>query len=61
MVVNYVGLYLLYLGSMAALLLVVIFEEGELEDRFGAEYREYRSRVPAFIPKMGSRTGDPRE
>ena len=59
MVVNYVGLYLLYLGSMAALLLVVIFEERELEDRFGAEYREYRSRVPAFIPRMGSRTGDP--
>jgi protein-S-isoprenylcysteine O-methyltransferase Ste14 len=58
MVVNYLGLYLLYLGSMAALLLVVIFEERELEDRFGKEYTEYRSRVPALLPRLGSKARD---
>lgn len=52
MVVNYFGLYLVYLGSILTLLLVVVFEERELANRFGAEYEEYRSRVPAFIPKF---------
>ncbi|MBV8205418.1 MAG: isoprenylcysteine carboxylmethyltransferase family protein [Acidobacteria bacterium] len=28
-------------------------EEAELESRFGEEYREYRSRVPAMIPRPG--------
>jgi len=52
MVVNYLGSYLVVLGSIPALLLVVLFEERELADRFGAEYEEYRSRVPAFFPRL---------
>ena len=58
LVVNYFGLYLLYLGSMSALLLVVILEERELAHRFGGEYSEYRSRVPALIPRIDSRLKD---
>lgn len=54
MVVNYLGAYLIYLGSILTLLLVVAFEERELAERFGSEYEEYRARVPAFIPRMGS-------
>lgn len=55
MVVNYLGLYLVYFGSIAALFLVVIFEERELAGRFGSEYKEYRARVPPFFPRMGSK------
>lgn len=55
MVVNYLGLYLVYFGSIAALFLVVIFEERELAERFGSEYEEYRARVPAFFPRMDSK------
>jgi protein-S-isoprenylcysteine O-methyltransferase Ste14 len=53
MVVNYLGPYLIYLGSVLALLLVIFFEERELANRFGAEYEDYRSRVPAFFPRIG--------
>ena len=58
LVVNYFGLYLLYLGSMSALPVVVILEERELAHRFGGEYSEYRSRVPALIPRIDSRLKD---
>jgi protein-S-isoprenylcysteine O-methyltransferase Ste14 len=51
MVVNYVGAYLMVLGSIAALLLVAALEERELVDRFGDAYEDYRARVPAFIPR----------
>ena len=52
MVVNYLGVYLVWLGSVLTLLLVVPLEERELGDRFGAEYEEYRSRVPVLIPRV---------
>ena len=52
LVVNYLGVYLVWLASVVALLLVVTLEERELTDRFGAQYEEYRSRVPALIPKL---------
>lgn len=55
MFVNYVGAYLTVLGSIPALFLVIVFEERELAARFGAAYEEYRSRVPAMVPKI-SRT-----
>ena len=54
LVVNYLGPYLVVLGSIPALLLVVMLEERELADRFGAEYQEYRARVPAFFPRIRS-------
>jgi protein-S-isoprenylcysteine O-methyltransferase Ste14 len=52
MFVNYVGAYLTVLGSIPALFLVIVFEERELAARFGAAYEEYRSRVPAMVPKI---------
>jgi protein-S-isoprenylcysteine O-methyltransferase Ste14 len=33
-------------------ILMIRFEDAELERRFGAPYREYRHRVPAVIPKL---------
>ncbi len=50
---NYVGAYLVWLGSLILLLLLVPLEERELLDRFGDDYAAYRERVPAFIPRRG--------
>jgi len=52
MFVNHFGAYVLVLGSILALCLVVIVEERELAVRFGAPYERYRSRVPAFFPRI---------
>ena len=30
---------------------MINMEEKELENRFGEEYRQYRTRVPAVLPK----------
>ncbi len=54
MMVNHVGAYLMVLASIPALLLLVALEERELTDRFGAAYRDYRARVPAFIPRRAT-------
>lgn len=51
MVVNYLGVYLVWLGSVLGLLWLIPLEERELADRFGSAYEEYRSRVPALIPR----------
>lgn len=61
MFVNYVGGYLMVLGSIPALFLVIFLEERELAARFGAAYEEYRSRVPAMVPRLsrGSRPIEP--
>jgi protein-S-isoprenylcysteine O-methyltransferase Ste14 len=55
MFVNYVGAYLMVLATVPALFLVTILEERELAIRFGGEYEEYRSRVPAIFPKLRQR------
>jgi protein-S-isoprenylcysteine O-methyltransferase Ste14 len=31
--------------------IMIRLEDKELEQRFGAEYREYRRRVPAVVPR----------
>lgn len=48
-----VGLTLLF----AALLMVYnkLVEEGELEERFGSEYLEYKGRTPFLIPRLQKR------
>jgi len=32
-----------------------LFEEKELEKRFGSEYLEYKKRTPFVIPRLGRR------
>lgn len=49
--VNYVGIYVLVALSFPMLFLVVLIEERELLDRFGAEYEAYRREVPRFVPR----------
>ena len=34
--------------------IMIWLEDKELEQRFGAEYREYRRRVPAVVPRLGT-------
>lgn len=50
--VNYLGAYLMVLGSLPALYLVIVFEERELARRFGAGYERYRSGVPMLLPRF---------
>ena len=52
---NHLGSYLATVLSVPILYLVVVLEEQELRDRFGAEYEEYCQRVPRFIPREHSR------
>lgn len=52
LVINYVSVYVLSLAGIVILVPIVVLEERELHDRFGAAYDEYRARVPAFIPRL---------
>ena len=51
---NYLLSYLLIPATVLGLYLIVILEERELCDRFGAEYQSYCDRVPRFVPKLRS-------
>jgi protein-S-isoprenylcysteine O-methyltransferase Ste14 len=53
---NYVGPWVLYALTFPAIHLVVLLEERELRERFGAEYEDYCRRVPRYIPRRPSAT-----
>lgn len=48
---NHLGTYLLWALSLPVLFVVVLLEERELAERFGADYEEYCRRVPRFVPR----------
>jgi protein-S-isoprenylcysteine O-methyltransferase Ste14 len=51
---GYVGVGILtLLDFLTSYFLIVPLEERELLDRFGDEYRHYKSRVPRFFPSKG--------
>jgi protein-S-isoprenylcysteine O-methyltransferase Ste14 len=50
---NYLGFYVMTAASLLALYLIVLIEERELRERFGAAYDEYSHRVPRFVPRIG--------
>ena len=52
LVSGYTGAIGVSLGMIPLLYLVTIFEERELVERFGDEYRRYRERVPRLIPRL---------
>ena len=54
---NYSGVWLLYALTFPAIHLVVLLEEPELRERFGAEYEEYCRRVPRYVPSRRASTG----
>jgi len=43
--------YALALFAVVTGAIMIRLEDKELEQRFGAEYREYRRRVPAVVPR----------
>jgi protein-S-isoprenylcysteine O-methyltransferase Ste14 len=52
---NYSGAWVLYALVFPAIHLVVMLEERELRERFGAEYEDYCQRVPRYLPRGQSR------
>ncbi len=49
------GRLLFAVGTTGFILVAVRFEEHDLVDTFGDDYRTYRSRVPMLVPRIGSR------
>ena len=47
---NFLALYVGFLLTIPALLVIVRMEEAELEERFGEEWRAYAARTPRFFP-----------
>jgi protein-S-isoprenylcysteine O-methyltransferase Ste14 len=48
---NYAGIWILYGLCFPAIHAVVLLEERELAERFGAEYLDYCRRVPRYVPR----------
>lgn len=56
LIANHPASYLACLLWIPGMWLVAVIEEKELRERFGADFEDYRRRVPRFIPR-----GAPRE
>lgn len=52
-IINHVGMYVMILLVYPAGFVMLMFEERELVDRFGEEYRQYQREVPKIIPRFG--------
>lgn len=49
------GHLLMAIGTTAYILVAIIFEERDLSNALGADYRAYRAQTPMFIPRVGAR------
>ena len=55
LIINYLGLYITILVLFSTGLVMLVFEERELVDRFGDPYRQYQREVPRIIPRFRKR------
>jgi protein-S-isoprenylcysteine O-methyltransferase Ste14 len=55
-----VGHLLIALGITGYILVAIVFEERDLLQHFGADYRAWRERTPLLIPRLRRRTAKPR-
>jgi protein-S-isoprenylcysteine O-methyltransferase Ste14 len=51
LIVNYVGVDVLSVAAIPMFYAIIVLEERELIDRFGATYREYQREVPRLVPR----------
>jgi protein-S-isoprenylcysteine O-methyltransferase Ste14 len=51
--ISAIGLGLIY--PVGILIYIKLIEEGELEERFGSEYLEYKKNTPFLIPSLGKK------
>ena len=51
LIINYLGMYVLILLLFPAGFMMLMFEERELVNRFGEEYRQYQREVPQVVPR----------
>jgi len=49
---NYLAMYVAFLLMLPIMHIVVLLEEKELKERFGAEYEEYCRHAPRYIPRV---------
>ena len=52
LLINYLGLYILFLLVIPLGVWLLALEERELVDRFGDAYRQYQREVPQLIPRL---------
>jgi protein-S-isoprenylcysteine O-methyltransferase Ste14 len=53
------GHLLMAVGTTAYMLVAIVFEERDLLQQFGADYRAWRARTPMFIPRLRSKRPRP--
>ena len=53
LVINHIGMYVMILVVFPPGFVMLMFEEQELVERFGDEYRQYQREVPKIIPRFG--------
>ncbi len=51
-IANYLAVYGLAVLWMAGIYVIMLLEENELRQRFGAAYEDYSRRVPRFVPRI---------
>lgn len=52
---NHLGAYVVAAITVPLIHLIVLLEERELVERFGARYEDYRARVPRYVPALRRR------